>query len=328
MKNFINSIELFLKSLLSDDKSLIKAIKSLGISKPITLIDVGSAKGIQPRWEPIQSLVYVYGFEPDDGARKKLSNTAGFEAGGNMNYPYALSDTNDSLSLNILKKPSHSSVFKPNYDAISLFTGRVTSGFDFDYEATVPARSLDSLELEAADFIKIDVQGYELKVLEGSKNTLKNCIGVETEVEFIELYKDQPKFGEISSFMEEQDLAFIDFTTLTRWERDSMTSLLGSCFGGDALFMRLPEYMLENFVNDQRMIDVYLSLCLLYRRFDFINVIIEKLDLTNDARYKDFIDCAKNSRGKLHSANRLSRISERLIALLLGHKAGVNTIYY
>jgi len=92
--------------------------------------------------------------------------------------------------------------------------------------------------------------------------------------------------------------------------------------------MRLPEYMLENFVNDQRMIDVYLSLCLLYRRFDFINVIIEKLGLTNDARYKDFIHCAKKSRGKLRSANRLSRISERLIALLLGHKAGVNTIYY
>ena len=328
MKNLLNGIELLLKNLLSDDKSLIKAIKSLDISKPITLIDVGSAKGIQPRWEPIQALIYVYGFEPDNGAREKLSNTSGFEAGGNMNYPYALSDTDDSLSLNILKKPSHSSVFMPNYDAINLFTGRVTSGFDFDYEATVPSRRLDSLELEAADFIKIDVQGYELKVLEGSKNILKNCIGVETEVEFIELYKNQPKFGEISKFMDEQELAFIDFTTLTRWERDSMTSLLGSCFGGDALFMRLPEYILKNFANDQRMIDVYLSLCLLYRRFDFINVIIERLNLINDDRYKDFISCAKTSRRKLHSANKLSRISERLIALLLGHKAGVNTMYY
>ena len=328
MKNLLNSIELFLKNLLSDDKSLIKAIKSLDISKPITLIDVGSAKGIQPRWEPIQALIYVYGFEPDNGAREKLSNTSGFEAGGNTNYPYALSDTDGSLGLNILKKPSHSSVFMPNYDVINLFTGRVTSGFDFDFEAIVPSRRLDSLKLEAADFIKIDVQGYELKVLEGSKNILKNCIGVEAEVEFVELYKDQPKFGEILNFMDEQELAFIDFTTLTRWERDSMTSLLGSCFGGDALFMRLPEFMLKNFANDQRMIDVYLSICLLYRRFDFIYVIIERLSLINDDRYKDFISCTKTSRRKLHSANKVSRISERIIALLLGHKAGVNTIHY
>ena len=58
--------------------------------------------------------------------------------------------------------------------------------------------------------LKIDVQGYELKVLEGSKNALKNCIGVETEVEFIELYKDQPKFGEISSFMEEHISFHVD----------------------------------------------------------------------------------------------------------------------
>ena len=39
--------------------------------------------------------------------------------------------------------------------------------------------------------MKIDVQGYELKVLEGSESSLKEILGLEIEVEFSELYKSR-----------------------------------------------------------------------------------------------------------------------------------------
>lgn len=39
----------------------------------------------------------------------------------------------------------------------------------------VPMVSIDSLQLERVDFLKIDVEGMELDVLEGAKETLKRC---------------------------------------------------------------------------------------------------------------------------------------------------------
>ena len=52
------------------------------------------------------------------------------------------------------------------------------------------------------DFVKLDTQGTELYILEGMQHTLKRAIfGVEVEVEFIEMYKNQPLFNEVDIFM-------------------------------------------------------------------------------------------------------------------------------
>jgi hypothetical protein len=70
------------------------------------------------RWKGIKDAVYVYGFEPDSGARKKLQQNAHFGGGGNVDSPYALSNKKEELEINILKKPSHSSVLEPNYEIL------------------------------------------------------------------------------------------------------------------------------------------------------------------------------------------------------------------
>jgi FkbM family methyltransferase len=290
-----------------------KAIKSLEIDRPLCLIDVGSAKGIPNRWAKIKNLVLAYGFEPDEGARNKLKQNNFLEGGGNIDSPYALSDKKEKIELNILKKPSHSSVLEPNNSFINLYSQRHPEGFEIDYKVTVEASDLDSLEFEAKDFMKIDVQGYELKVLKGSEDSLKEILGLEIEIEFAELYKNQCSFEEIKAFLSKNNLDFTDFTSMTRWERDSSKNTLGLCMGGDALFLRTPEYMFNEYKNDPMKLSAYLSICLIYKRHDLIEITVDLFNIEEDSDYSRFLKINKILRRRLNLADRLSKLSNHFI---------------
>lgn len=73
----------------------------------------------------------------------------------------------------------------------------------------VTVRTLDgfcrSEKIEAIDVLKIDAQGNTLKILEGSKELLKNkAIGlIQCEVEFLEIYKGEALFHQIALYLEQ-----------------------------------------------------------------------------------------------------------------------------
>ena len=126
-----------------------------------------------------------------------------------------------------------------------------------------------------ADFIKLDIQGGELDALIGSKKTLNKTLGLEIEVEFQHIYKNQPLFNKVFEFLASKDFAFIDFTRLVRWERNNLYSFNGQCIWGDSIFLRTPEYVLNNFY-DIEVFKNYIAICVLYNKFDFVKVILEK----------------------------------------------------
>ncbi len=295
----------------------VQAIKSLGMTRPLCLIDVGSSKGMQNRWKIIKDVVYAYGFEPDDSARQKLPQNTEFWGGGNIDSPFALSDKKEKLKLNILKKPSHSSAMEPNNKFINLFPQRHPEGFELDYKVTVDACALDTLEFKAKDFMKIDVQGYELKVLKGAESSLNDFLGLEVEVEFAEIYKNQCSFGEINDYLLKNDFEFIDFTSLTRWERDSSKNTLGLCLGADALFLKTPEYVFSKYKNDIDKVAAYLSICLIYKKYDLIVTTLKLFGLENSADYLRFYKISKILRKRLNFADRLARISNHIIRFFI-----------
>ena len=56
-------------------------------------------------------------------------------------------------------------------------------------------------QIKSIDFIKIDIQGAELDVFKGASNILKDVLMIVSEVEFVEHYKNQPLFGDVSDFL-------------------------------------------------------------------------------------------------------------------------------
>jgi len=98
-------------------------------------------------------------------------------------------------------------------------------GITFPEVETVALSRLDSYGLHGADFINMDVQGYELEVLKGGEKTLKSVKMVYCEVNRVELYENCVQVEELDAFLVERGFAMREIHWTARaW--------------GDALYVR------------------------------------------------------------------------------------------
>jgi FkbM family methyltransferase len=71
----------------------------------------------------------------------------------------------------------------------------------FNGSEEVEVRTLDSFKYTNYNFINMDVQGYELEVLKGSKKTLNNIDYVYCEVNRAEVYENNAMIEDIDDFL-------------------------------------------------------------------------------------------------------------------------------
>ena len=109
------------------------------------------------------------------------------------------------------------SLFKPKEDALNFFNGFKEFG-KVEKTEQVQTRRLDSISnLALLDFIKLDIQGAELTVLQNGIEKIKNCVAMQLEVSYINLYEQQPTFGEVDSWMRSQGFVPHCFLEVKRW---------------------------------------------------------------------------------------------------------------
>ncbi len=83
------------------------------------------------------------------------------------------------------------------------------------------------------DLLKIDVQGSELDLLLGAKNTLSKARNILIEIHFIRSYENSPLFCEINSFLINKGFIFKRFYDLVHDSKDRTRLIYG-----DALFSK------------------------------------------------------------------------------------------
>jgi FkbM family methyltransferase len=91
------------------------------------------------------------------------------------------------------------------------------------------------LDLGKSLFVKIDVQGYEDKVLKGGTETIQKAKIIIIEVSFVTLYEFQPLFDDIYSVLKEWGFTYIG--TLDQLS-DPNTGMI---LQGDAIFVKQSE---------------------------------------------------------------------------------------
>jgi FkbM family methyltransferase len=77
-------------------------------------------------------------------------------------------------------------------------------------------------QIKKIDIMWMDIQGAELIALKGLKSSI-NIVGIfHIEVEFFEIYKSQPLFEEVKTYLIENEFIFMGYTSKGRYSGDAV----------------------------------------------------------------------------------------------------------
>ena len=306
-------------------------------------VDVGARGGMQRHWRPFSSLMHMDMFEPDaDACAMQAAKAPANESW----FPVALGETTGQGKLYVLQKASGSSLYPPNPELMSRFTatnyGTVAKVLD------VPLMSfsdfIDQHQRPLPDLIKMDVQGAELDILKGLRDEhLRDCLAVQSEVEFASMYQGQPLFGDVDAHLTKRGFVLFDILPVRVYRYQGNTShaylrrhlnLIKnrhdvSCrlIAGDALYLRSPEQVLAE--GDRGKIIKLFLILILYRFLDEALWLVESAQAANhlsDADAQELIAVVKQvapTPGLLQRRDWLGRLTRKVtrkLGLFRGRK--------
>src|SRR5579871_6798215 len=154
------------------------------LKQPLVVIDIGVFGGENPRWHVLDEYLVLHGFDAikEEVDRLRSEN----KRNPNRHYHWMAAGNEDGereFHFNAAN-PTSSSIYEQGEDRAHHF------GDEKAYTSRrVPVRRLDNLisegALPRADFLKVDVEGFEKDVLDGAASLLgSDLLGVEIETNF------------------------------------------------------------------------------------------------------------------------------------------------
>ncbi len=172
-------------------------------------------------WDLMSPNLTIYGFDADHKSCEQMNSKLQKQQISHQekHIPLALWDSVGTETLYITKSPYCSSLYPPNKSYIDRFIENPRI-IELVSTEKIQTTTLDdfchSEGINEIDFMQVDTQGGELKVLEGAKDILKSVLFLKVEVEFTSMYENQPLFADIDLYMRKSGFTFLDFETLYR----------------------------------------------------------------------------------------------------------------
>jgi FkbM family methyltransferase len=176
-----------------------------------TWIDVGAHLGEQTiGFAQSNPGLTVFAFEPNwRVARKAMGKLRNFVV-----IPMAVSEEDGTSVFHVTKADEASSLLPFDAEGLGRWAGREL--LRLESKIQVPTIRLDTfmnlMEIESVDYLKIDAQGADLKVLRSAGSRLRDVQNIQLEVDIspVRLYQGSPSFDEIVQYLNEQGFSLTD----------------------------------------------------------------------------------------------------------------------
>lgn len=188
----------------------------LDIEVTLDVVDIGANPIASAGRPPYQDLLEsgkarLVGFEPNGDALAELQER---KSAHEVYLPYAVYDGTEQ-SLRLCKAPGMTSLLEPNPVVLNCFHGFEEWAEVVQREPIKTVRLDEVAEIGNLDFLKIDIQGAELEVFRNGTEKLASCLVIQSEVEFVSMYENQPLFSDVDLFLREQGFVLHRFVEQT-----------------------------------------------------------------------------------------------------------------
>jgi FkbM family methyltransferase len=200
-------------------KDLLKLFKK---NSKLTILDIGGCEGEESiRYSRIFPLSSIYTFEPLPENQKLIEeNIIKYKAKNVSLVPFAVSDEEGFSQFYVssghpenLSKDLDWDFGNKSSSLLHPENNNLASWLVFEKKINVQTITLVSFlnqnKIKEVDFVHMDVQGAELKVLKGAKDAIKNIKAIWLEVADMELYKDQPLRVEVENYMKKSNFQIV-----------------------------------------------------------------------------------------------------------------------
>jgi len=169
------------------------------------LFDVGASGDPPSIWKPLASKSIYVGFDPDSRDLREIANGQ-FYKGIIVNKAVSSDPQTPETTFYLTKSPYCSSTLHPDNPALSNYL--FADLFTVVGQVTVPSTTLDvvveQLDLSGIDWIKLDSQGTDLRLVTSLKEeTLRNLLAVDVEPGLIDAYKGEDLFVDAHKYLVE-----------------------------------------------------------------------------------------------------------------------------
>ena len=177
----------------------------------LVVVDVGARYGGEQHWNAYGDQIALIGFEADEAECRTLNEKFGSK--GDRYFPVALHRDKGKRTFYVTEFDASSGFYQNDMTHWSRFDD--SDCFHLKKTLTMETIDFDTFieeqKIEHVDFMKLDIEGAELDVLEGSRKYLKKKIllGAAIEVRFFESAR-QPVFCVVDSFMRQMGFRIFD----------------------------------------------------------------------------------------------------------------------
>ncbi|EMI17886.1 methyltransferase [Rhodopirellula maiorica SM1] len=174
---------------------------------PATILDIGANDGYSVKvfreWMPEAT---IYSFEPIADCFRQVEQVLNETPPGQA-FHFALGDTNETSIIHRNQSTPSSSLLP--MDDLHRDEFPHTTNF---VDETIQVKRLDDvadqLQIVGPLIVKIDVQGFEDRVIRGGERTLKMAHAIIVELSSYSLYQGQPSFADVHSQLDRLGFVF------------------------------------------------------------------------------------------------------------------------
>ena len=243
---------------------MINMFKPLAVARvadrlPLRYFDIGSRGGLQDDLIPLAFAVDAVGFEPDAVEFERLEKQPSGPWRSLRFLPVGVAGASGERTLFIPDDPLSASLMAHDPAIGEVFNKQHM--FSLSRTVRVPVLSLaDALKqsgLERIDYLKIDVEGAELEIFNGSAQVLAEVLCIKTEVAFIAARKNQPLASDVDQHLRAAGFQLLAMIEPAHWRRQGTLTdpyyaaqdvpyAKGQLIHADMLYIRDAETMAEN----------------------------------------------------------------------------------